>query len=85
MVTACNRHGETMTTVMIYALWAVLCWLCYNIGWRSGVAAGTQASLKVLLDEKIIFINNSTHEISPGHGKTMNFQQLVDSADPIEK
>ena len=85
MVTTCNRHGETMTTFLIYVLWAVLCWLCYNIGWQGGVAAGTQASLQVLMDQKIIRINNSTHEISPGRGKATSFKQIIDSADPIEK
>ena len=78
MVTLCNCHGEKMTTLMIYALWAVLCWLCYKIGWQTGVGDGTWVTLQELRKQKIIHIDPKTEEIRPGTARKQHMEDVID-------
>ena len=78
MVTLCNCHGEEMTTLIIYALWAVLCWLCYKIGWQTGVGDGTYVTLTELNKQKIIHIDPTTEEIRPGTARKQHMEDVID-------
>ena len=77
MVTLCNRHGEKMTTFFIYVLWAVLCWLCYKIGWQTGVGDGTYVTLHELNKQKIIHIDPKTEEIRPGTARKQSMEDVI--------
>jgi len=78
MVTLCNCHGEKMTNFIIYALWAVLCWLCYKIGWQTGVGDGTYVTLTELNKQKIIHIDPKTEEIRPGTARKQHMEDVID-------
>ena len=77
MVTLCDRHGEKMTTTIIYLLWAILCWLCYKIGWQTGVGDGTYVTLHELNKQKIIHIDPKTEEIRPGNARKQSMEQVI--------
>jgi len=77
MVTTCNRHGEKMITTMIYLLWAILCWLCYKIGWQTGIGDGTYVTLHELSKQKIIHIDPKTEEIRPGTARKQTMEHLI--------
>lgn len=81
MVTLCNRHGEKMTTTIIYLLWALLCWLCYKIGWQTGIGDGTWVTLHELSRQKIIHIDPKTEAISPGTARKQTMEQLIKKVD----
>ena len=81
MVTLCDRHGEEMTTIIIYALWAVLCWLCYKIGWQTGVGDGTYVTLHELNKQKIIHIDPKTEEIRPGSARKKHMEDVINSVN----
>jgi hypothetical protein len=62
---------------MIYVLWAVLCWLCYKIGWQTGIGDGTWITLTELNKQKIIHIDPKTEEIQPGTARKQHMEQVV--------
>ena len=77
MVTLCNCHGEEMTTIIINALWGILCWLCYKIGWQTGVGDGTYVTLHELNKQKIIHIDPKTEEIRPGTARKQSMEDVI--------
>ena len=78
MVALCNRHGEEkMITTIIYLLWALLCILCYKIGWRTGVGDGTWVTLHELTKQKIIIIDPKTEAISPGTARKQSMEEII--------
>lgn len=77
MVTLCNCHGEEMTTFIINALWGILCWLCYKIGWQTGVGDGTYVTLHELNKQKIIHIDPKTEEIRPGTARKQSMEDVI--------
>ena len=81
MVTLCNRHGEEMTTIIINALWGILCWLCYKIGWQTGVGDGTWVTLHELNKQKIIHIDPKTEEIRPGNARKQHMDQIINKVN----
>lgn len=70
-----------MTTTIIYLLWALLCWLCYKIGWQTGIGDGTWVTLKELSRQKIIHIDPKTEVISPGTARKQTMEQLIKKVD----
>lgn len=82
MVTLCNCHGEKMTTTIIYLLWALLCWLCYKIGWQTGVGDGTFVTLHELNKQRIIHIDPKTEAISPGSAPRQTMSEVIDKVKP---
>jgi hypothetical protein len=70
-----------MTTTIIYLLWALLCWLCYNIGWQNGVGDGTYVTLHELNKQKIIHIDPKTEEIRPGTARKQTMEQVINKVN----
>jgi hypothetical protein len=66
-----------MITAMIYLLWALLCWLCYSIGWRTGVGDGTYVTLHELNKQHIISIDPKTEEIRPGNARKQSMDAVI--------
>jgi hypothetical protein len=70
-----------MTTIIIYALWALLCWLCYKIGWQTGVGDGTYVTLTELNKQKIIHIDPKTEEIRPGTARKQHMEDVINKVN----
>jgi hypothetical protein len=70
-----------MTNFIIYALWAVLCWLCYKIGWQTGVGDGTYVTLTELNKQKIIHIDPKTEEIRPGTARKQHMGDVIEKVN----
>ena len=66
-----------MITTIIYLLWALLCWLCYNIGWQTGVGDGTYVTLDELRKQRIIHIDPKTEAISPGSAPKQSMDEVI--------
>ena len=66
-----------MITAIIYLLWALLCWLCYTIGWRNGVGDGTYVTLHELNKQRIISIDPKTEAIYPGTAPRQTIDQVI--------
>jgi len=66
-----------MITAIIYLLWALLCWLCYSIGWRTGVGDGTYVTLHELNKQRIISIDPKTEAISPGTARAQSMDEVI--------
>lgn len=69
---------------IITAGWIFLCFLCYSIGWREGVAQGASLTIDELVKANIIMLDRDKDIISPGNAKVQSLKSYAESINSSE-